>query len=99
MVMASFDIESLFTNIPVCETINIAINALFSQANDFKGIPRKLFHSLLELSVTSSLFLFNQKLYKQLFIFILLQTFLLLDKNSTCNLVRYSFIFADRLHF
>ena len=66
MVMASFDVESLFTNIPVSETITIAIDSLFSQCNDIKGIPRKLFRSMLDLAVTNSFFLFNQKLYKQL---------------------------------
>ena len=66
MVMASFDVESLFTNIPVVETINIAIDSLFSHCNDIQGIPRKLFRSMLDISVTNSYFLFDKKLYKQL---------------------------------
>ena len=66
MVMASFDVENLFTNLPVVETINIAIDSLFSHRNDIKGIPRKLFRSMLDISVTNSYFLFDKKLYKQL---------------------------------
>ena len=65
MVMASFDIESLFTNIPVRETIDIAMNSLFSQCTDIMGIPYKLFRSML-VSVSNSFFLFNKTLYKQL---------------------------------
>ena len=64
--MASFDIESLFTNIPVGETVDIAINSLFSQTDSVSGIPRKLFRSMLDLSVTNSFFLFNGQLYQQL---------------------------------
>ena len=66
MVMASFDVESLFTNIPVRETINIAIDSLFKQCVSVKGISRKLFRSMLDIAVTNSFFLFDKKLYKQL---------------------------------
>ena len=66
MVMASFDVESLFTNIPVTETVNIALDSLFSKCKDVKGISRDLLHSMLDISVTNSYFLFNQQLYKQL---------------------------------
>ena len=44
--MASFDVESLFTNIPLKETIDITINALFSTATDVLGISAKYFRSL-----------------------------------------------------
>ena len=53
MVMASFDVESLFTNIPVRETINIAIDSLFKQCVSVKGISRKLFRSMLDIAVTN----------------------------------------------
>lgn len=65
MVMASFDVENLFTNIPVQETIDIAIDSLFSSCTSISGIPRKLFRSMLDLAVSNSLFLFNSKLYRQ----------------------------------
>ncbi len=61
--MASFDIKSLFTNIPLNETINICVE----QYNN--NIPFNLtiseFRTLLELSVKESAFIFNNKIYKQ----------------------------------
>ena len=65
VVMASFDVESLFTNIPVQETIDIAVNSLFNTCATVGGIPRKLFRSMLDLAVSNSFFLFNNNLYKQ----------------------------------
>lgn len=65
MVMASFDIENLFTNIPVHETIDIALQTLFNGCSAISGIPRRLFRTMLELSVTNSFFLFNKQLYQQ----------------------------------
>ena len=63
--MASFDMESLFTNIPVQETINIAIDSLFNSCTSISGIPKKIFRTMLDLAVSNSFFLFNNKLYKQ----------------------------------
>ena len=65
MYMASFDVESLFTNIPLKETIDICIRSLFSTATEVLGIPAKFFKALLELSVLNSFFIFNEKLYCQ----------------------------------
>ena len=56
--MASFDIESLFTNVPLQETIDICLDNLFIQpSTTILGLSRKLFRSLLELAVMNS-FLF-----------------------------------------
>ena len=63
--MASFDVENLFTNIPLYETIDICIRLLFSTASDVMGITSKYFKSLLEIAVTNSYFIFNQKFYRQ----------------------------------
>ena len=63
--MASFDIESLFTNIPVRETIDICIRSLFDGKDTMIGITKCLFRSLIELSVLNSYFLFDNELYKQ----------------------------------
>ena len=38
VVMASFDVTSLFTNIPVNETIDIICNSLFSNCQFFNGL-------------------------------------------------------------
>ena len=64
--MKSFDVESLFTNIPLHETINICLNYLFPHDNSTViGLTKKLFRNLLEHSVLNSFFLFDSKLYKQ----------------------------------
>ena len=64
--MCSFDIESLFTNIPLQETLDIILRLLFPNHNDtFQGFNKKDFKSLLELATSASSFLFNDKLYEQ----------------------------------
>ena len=40
-VMASFDVESLFTNIPLDETISIIIDQLFQDFDNFLGYCKK----------------------------------------------------------
>ena len=59
-VMASFDIKSLFTNIPLEETIDIA-----SQNYQHRFFTHKFFEGLLSLSVKDILFLFNNQLFSQ----------------------------------
>ena len=57
--MCSFDIENLFTNIPVNETINIIIGKLFTRdESTIVGMGKKLFRSILELAVTNGFFYF-----------------------------------------
>ena len=66
-LMASFDIESLYTNIPLQETINICTNLVFNNCNStVHGFLRKQFSQLLEMSVINSFFIFSGKLYKQI---------------------------------
>jgi len=65
-VMASFDVESLFTNIPLRETIEICLNSLFTDPTAIiSGFTRKCFQSLLEMSVLNSFFIFDGKVYQQ----------------------------------
>ena len=65
--MCSFDVENLFTNISVHETINIIIDKLFTRDDSaIVGLGKKLFRSLLELTVTNAFFIFNFGLYKQI---------------------------------
>ena len=67
LTMASFDVENLFTNIPLAETINILMCKLFpDNVPDILGIPKKFFKQLLDLSVLNSYFIFNKKFYKQI---------------------------------
>ena len=55
--MYSFDVENLFTNIPVHDTINIIIiDKLFTRDDStIVGLGKKLFRSLLELTVTTKM--------------------------------------------
>ena len=57
--MASFDIESLFTLIPLKETIQLCVNKLFSGNQSVPGFTRDLLKKLLEHAVLNSFFLFN----------------------------------------
>ena len=65
LYMASFDIESLFKNIPLDETINICVNNVFGNKKIIKGLLKKDFKQLLTLSVKSSCFVFNYVYYQQ----------------------------------
>ena len=64
--MVSFDIESLYTNIPLKETIEICINKIFNNVNIFLGFDKKQFKSLLEVITNNTFFTFNNKLYQQI---------------------------------
>lgn len=51
MVMASFDIESLFTNIPVKETIEYILDTIFNdQDNVYHGFNHLDFKELLKFT-------------------------------------------------
>ena len=63
--MASFDVENLFTNVPLTETIDICLNGLFFNSDNVFGFTRSVFRNMLEISVKNSFFLFNGKYYKQ----------------------------------
>ena len=65
LIMASLDIESLFTNVPLFETIEIVLELLFQNTTHVNGFNRKQFKQLLLLACTNNIFLFNGKLYLQ----------------------------------
>ena len=66
LYMASLDVESLFTNIPLEETIKNCVNDLFSN-NFYSGkLSRKDLNELLKLATIESSFIFDNKLYKQI---------------------------------
>ena len=62
--MASFDISSLFTNVPIGETIDIVINRLFP-STQFLGFSHIQFWKLLYFAVKNGHFLFNPHLCEQ----------------------------------
>ena len=65
VVMARFDVKSLFTNIPLDETISIIVNKSFYNTLRFHGFTVDQFTRLLNLSVKNCHILFDGVLYKQ----------------------------------
>ena len=64
--MVSFDVESLFTNIPVKETIEIILNRAFKDNNEyFHDMNRATLERLLTICTQESHFQFNGKYYDQ----------------------------------
>ena len=63
--LCSFDVSSLFTCIPLDETINIAINYVFENVSTVNGLSRDQFKKLLEMVTKETNFLFNRKCYDQ----------------------------------
>ena len=59
LIMDSFDIKSLFTNIPLDETFDIAANSLYSKNNSFLYLSITQFRKFLGLAVKNTLFHFN----------------------------------------
>ena len=64
LFMASFNVDSLFTNIPSDETINI-IEKLFSENETVHNLNKDQFKSLSTLATKESYFLFEGELYQQ----------------------------------
>ena len=48
--MASFDIDSLFINLPLDETIEIRVKKIFGRKKTFKGMSKIEFKTLLEFA-------------------------------------------------
>ena len=68
--MASFDVTSLFTNVPLDEVIDICTNVMFADDNivNYNGckFDRSNFKKLLSFAVKDNHFLFNGVLYDQI---------------------------------
>ena len=66
LYVASLDVESLFTNIPLEESFKNCVNDLFFN-NFYSGkLSRKDWYELLKLAATESSFIFDNILYKQI---------------------------------
>lgn len=63
--MVSFDISSLYTNIPLNETIEIILKHLYDNDNQVSTMKRKDMKKLLEFATKYSHFLFNGQIYDQ----------------------------------
>ena len=64
LYMASLDVDSLFINIPQDETI--CIDSLYKDDENTPKIPKDVFRNLLNVATKQSLFIFNNKFYKQI---------------------------------
>ena len=62
--IVSYDVTSLFTNMPLEETINLTINLLFEAKSDLK-ISRKDLQKLVQFVTSQTNFLFNGNMYVQ----------------------------------
>ena len=65
LIMASLDVESLFTNIPLDETIEIVTKKVFANRRKVDGLSKTDFRRLLELSTKGTVFYFNGRYYRQ----------------------------------
>ena len=63
--MASLDVDSLFTDIPLEETIDICVDNLYSDNENPPNIPKHNFRNLLNIATKETFFMFNKKYYKQ----------------------------------
>ena len=63
--IVSMDIVSLYTNIPVKETINIATELIYENGN-FRNLSKNEFRKLLDSITSNTFFIFNSMYYKQL---------------------------------
>ncbi|XP_069980157.1 uncharacterized protein [Penaeus vannamei] len=63
--MASFDVESLFTNVPLHETTELIVNNLNISHVDKFGLEKVHFRKLLEITAHHSVFCFDDCLYTQ----------------------------------
>ena len=63
--LVSYDVTSLFTNIPLQETIDIAINLIFSH-NPNLNITKKELRKLFLFATSQTHFIFNRKFYNQI---------------------------------
>ena len=63
--MASFDVESLFTNIPLEETIDICVSEIFCDSEVVDGLTKEDFRTMLDIATKESMFLFDGEYYRQ----------------------------------
>ena len=64
--MVSFDVISLFTNVPLAETIELIINRIYDDNNP-NAVPfeKDVFRKLMFMA-TQGIFMFNDRMYKQI---------------------------------
>ena len=65
LFMASLDVDSLFTNVPLEESINICVNELFKSNSCIRGLKKKQITEILSLTTRESIILFDMAFYTQ----------------------------------
>ena len=63
LVMASFYVKLLFTNIPHAEAIGLCVDNLYRNQTHIDSVSKSYFQRLLEMTMFESFFIFNQKYY------------------------------------
>ena len=63
--MASLDVDSLFTNVPLEETINNCVYELFENNSSIHGLNKKQITKMLSLTTKESIILFDMAFYTQ----------------------------------
>ena len=64
--MASLDVVSLFTNVPLDETIAVCVNELFKSSQTVSGLNKQQVLEMLSLTTKENVILFDQKYYSQI---------------------------------
>ena len=65
--MVSFDVKSLFTNIPLSFTLNLILESIYADnTTEWNGLNKSRLLKLLSWSTKNTTFQFNNKFHKQL---------------------------------
>ena len=65
LFIASLDVDTLFTNVPLEETIHICVNELFKSNSSIHGLNKKQITEMVSLTTKESIILFDMALYTQ----------------------------------
>ena len=65
LFMGSLNVDSLFTSMPLKETINICTNLLYNNVDVIEGTNKSEFENFLSLATQELHFMFNNIFYKQ----------------------------------
>ena len=66
LFMTSLNVDSLFTNVPLVETIEIYVNELFKSSQTVSGLNKQQVLEMLSLITKENVVLFDQKYYSQI---------------------------------
>ena len=66
LFMASFDVDSLFTNVPLNETIEICVNQLSKSSQTVSGLNKQQVLEVFSLTTKENIILFDHKSHNQI---------------------------------